>query len=142
MSRSRNGAAPAVSSRADMAGALAQIAGKLEHDKPGHTDIAQQLETLLRTCDVDALTDEQICRLDRMPVGNPGTLLRMGPASRVEWYCLGRRATRAECLHSLETGFPALLEIARKQEAADPGCAALERLEADRRAIEKLLPLE
>lgn len=41
-------------------------------------------------------------------------LFRMGPPERVEWYTEGRRASRAEIMDSIESGFPKLLELAEK----------------------------
>jgi hypothetical protein len=47
--------------------------------------------------------------------GNRGYLITMGEPEKVEWYGNGRRATRAEVDHSIETGLPTLEAIARQQ---------------------------
>jgi hypothetical protein len=44
--------------------------------------------------------------------GGPGVLFTVGDPVNLEYYCEGRRATRDEVLHSMETGFPILLEQA------------------------------
>jgi len=41
-----------------------------------------------------------------------GVLFDLGPPLETLWYCQGRPATRAEIMHSIETGLPALLELA------------------------------
>jgi hypothetical protein len=46
--------------------------------------------------------------------GGDGILFRLDNPTRVDWYANGRTATRAEVLHSIETGFPILEEMARK----------------------------
>jgi hypothetical protein len=44
-----------------------------------------------------------------------GTLIRMGAPVELLWYCEGRAATRAEVLHSIDTGLPLLRALAIKQ---------------------------
>lgn len=75
-------------------------------------------------------------RVFQDPAGKP--LLAMGSPEHVIWYAQGRLATRAEVLASVESGFPALYEVARQE--AEKG--ALVQLEAMRAAFERLLPAE
>lgn len=42
-------------------------------------------------------------------------LIRMGHATSVDWYCQGRRATKAEIMASIESGMPLLAAQAEKQ---------------------------
>jgi hypothetical protein len=49
-------------------------------------------------------------RAETQPEG--GLLFRIGSPIRVEWWCEGRAATLKEVMHSVETGLPALREIA------------------------------
>ena len=44
-----------------------------------------------------------------------GTLFRIGEPSAVHWYAHGRKATRAEVGASIESGLPALWELAEQQ---------------------------
>lgn len=44
-----------------------------------------------------------------------GWLIEVGPPQEVSFWREGRRATRAEVLHSVETGLPLLLESAKEQ---------------------------
>lgn len=43
-----------------------------------------------------------------------GLLFAVGHPSEVLWYCEGRRATREEVEHSIETGLPSLIELAKQ----------------------------
>lgn len=47
-------------------------------------------------------------------VGN-GVLFELGDPHEVEWYANGRRATREEVNHSIETGLPLLFETCEKE---------------------------
>lgn len=47
-----------------------------------------------------------------------GVLIQMGTPERVEWWCEGRTATRAEVDESIDEGLPNLEAIAKKQEGA------------------------
>jgi hypothetical protein len=64
-------------------------------------------------------------------------LIRIGEPEEVEWFAEGRRATRSEALASVQSGFPALLEIAEEQ-----GRAAIRELEAAAAQFERLMPAE
>jgi hypothetical protein len=44
-----------------------------------------------------------------------GVLFEIGEPMALEWYARGRRATRDEIMHSIETGLPALREMAERQ---------------------------
>jgi hypothetical protein len=46
--------------------------------------------------------------------GDGGWLIQLGPATRVDWWAEGRRATRAEITASIDGGYPLLLEQAIK----------------------------
>jgi hypothetical protein len=48
-----------------------------------------------------------------------GILFRLGRAFKVEWYCKGRPATRAEVMQSIDSGLPLLYEANRKQGITD-----------------------
>lgn len=63
-----------------------------------------------------------------------GILWHMGPPEHVEWWARGRSATRAEVMESIDTGIPALAEIAAKQ------AGGLEALERQLHAAYVLLP--
>ena len=45
-------------------------------------------------------------------------LITFGEPQRVDWYCQGRPASRAEVMHSIETGLPAPMALARTQDGA------------------------
>jgi hypothetical protein len=47
-----------------------------------------------------------------------GYLFRIPEPSSVTWWCKGRPATRAEIVHSINTGIPHLVELANKQAGA------------------------
>ncbi|HTB37884.1 MAG TPA: hypothetical protein VK777_12395 [Reyranella sp.] len=52
---------------------------------------------------------------------NGGWLIKLGKPTRVDWWCEGRAATRAEIKDSIDSGFPILLDVAMQegQEAVD-----------------------
>jgi len=60
-------------------------------------------------------------------------VIRMGPPDRIEWWCEGRAATRAEVEHSIETGLPLL-------RAEEEGPAAVAELQRSYDAIKPFLP--
>lgn len=64
-----------------------------------------------------------------------GPLFQVGDPTEVEWWARGRPATRAEVLHSIDSGIPILREMAEKD-----GPRALAELDRLRAAIEPLLP--
>lgn len=74
-------------------------------------------------------------RTFQAPHGNKGTLFSLGDPTGVNWYAEGRDATRAEVLASIDSGFPALLELAEAQ-----GADAIQALYEYRADIEPLLP--
>jgi hypothetical protein len=69
--------------------------------------------------------------------GNPGVLFRLGDPRRVDWWAEGRAATRAEIEHSIETGYPILMQMAMEQ-----GSKAVEMLVRQRHQAMKHLPPE
>jgi hypothetical protein len=69
-----------------------------------------------------------------------GYLITMGNPERVEWYAAGRDATRAEVLHSIDTGMPLLeAQCDRQKTAADRHDAHLALIQA-RAAVDVWLP--
>ena len=72
------------------------------------------------------------------PRGRP--LIEMGPPEKVSWWSEGRPATRAEVEHSVETGFPALLKLAREQDAEQPHVQAEVILNRQRQALSVWYP--
>jgi hypothetical protein len=64
-----------------------------------------------------------------------GILFKLGIPSNVTWLCQGRQATKAECLESIESGYPALLELAKLE-----GRGAVMELEFLRDRAMRLLP--
>jgi hypothetical protein len=60
--------------------------------------------------------------------------IMMGRPHVVEWYCMGRAATRTEVEQSIENGIAALEAMARQEEGG------IEALNRQRRQFEKLLP--
>lgn len=71
----------------------------------------------------------------RAQTGNHGVLFNLGDPTHVAFYCEGRPATRAEVLHSVDTGIPLLQELANAQ--GPDAVAALSRMRAD---FERYLP--
>jgi hypothetical protein len=71
-----------------------------------------------------------------------GYLIRMGEPHRTIWYCEGRPATRAEVVHSIETGLPSLMELAQRQDEEDHNADAVRELERARTAFEVFYPVE
>jgi hypothetical protein len=64
-------------------------------------------------------------------------LFRVGEPSMLEWYCHGRKATRAEIMESIETGIPILRGMAEKE-----GRKAVEDLERQYERAMVLVPAE
>jgi hypothetical protein len=66
-----------------------------------------------------------------------GYLFRLGPPDRVDWWSMGRQATRSEVLASIDSGYPILLDLARHD-----GEEAIRELEKMRAEAEAHLPAE
>lgn len=66
-----------------------------------------------------------------------GTLFELGEPIEVLWFREGRAATLAECLESIESGYPSLLELAQAQ-----GDKAIRYLEQRKLDMVKWLPKE
>jgi hypothetical protein len=62
----------------------------------------------------------------RPHAGNDGLLFRLGPPDRVEFWCQGRPATRAEVEESVRTGLPFLMDTATRYDGPE-GIAELVR---------------
>jgi hypothetical protein len=62
-------------------------------------------------------------------------VFRFGDPLRVTWWCQGREATRAEVQESIDSGLPALAEVAEAE-----GEAAVADLAAEVAAVGRLLP--
>jgi hypothetical protein len=60
------------------------------------------------------------------PPAADGVLFQLGRPFKLEWYCRGRAATRAEILESMESGLPILRETAEKMDGP-LGIALLEK---------------
>jgi hypothetical protein len=65
-----------------------------------------------------------------------GFLFKLGPPSRVDWWAEGRRATRAQVLASIDSGYPILLDTATKYDGPE-GVAELKKM---REQADRLLP--
>jgi hypothetical protein len=68
-------------------------------------------------------------------MGEQGVLFSLGQPVEVLWFAEGRKATRAEVLASIDSGFPSLQDIARLE-----GRDAVEALEAQRTVAMALVP--
>lgn len=64
-----------------------------------------------------------------------GVIFRMGEPDEVEWYAMGREASRGEVFRSMQEGLPALAEIANAEGAGH-------ELEAMLTAAMKLMPAD
>jgi hypothetical protein len=64
-----------------------------------------------------------------------GFLFKLGPPVATEWYCEGREATRAEVLHSIDTGLPIL-----RNQALEDGPEAVQMLERWTERALRLVP--
>jgi hypothetical protein len=73
----------------------------------------------------------------RPHAGNTGWLIRLAKPTKVEWLAEGRPATRAEVMASIDSGYPALLQMAQAECAA-----AVTELEEQRGAAMQFLPAE
>lgn len=70
------------------------------------------------------------------PFNAPGGILfKIGEPLEVHWFKEGRAATRAECIESIDSGYPALLELAKTD-----GAAGVQELERRKKEAMKLLP--
>jgi hypothetical protein len=72
--------------------------------------------------------------------GNNKPLIEIGPHHSIEWIAEGRAATRAEVVHSIETGLPLLRQAAVQEVFVHRRHAAYEEIERRRRQIESLYP--
>ena len=64
-----------------------------------------------------------------------GALIRLAPPDRLDFWCEGRKATRAEIIESIESGYPILMGIARHE-----GDAAVKELVRQKEIAMKLVP--
>lgn len=76
-----------------------------EFDKPGGIMIK-------RNPGVTAVWITKTYQTFRPHAGNAGVLIKMGDPTNVFWFAHGRAATRAEVMESVDSGYPALLELA------------------------------
>lgn len=72
-------------------------------------------------------------KLFRPHAGNPGILFALGAPEKVLWFAEGREATRDEVMASIDSGYPALKELADQE-----GAAAVVALQA---SIARAMPL-
>lgn len=96
----------------------------IEVHQPGGTP-------LLRNPGVTLIWITRTYRLFDDGRGNP--LIEIGLADAVQWWAEGRAATREEVQRSVESGYPALLEVAEQQDAQQPDAGAVAEL--SRRAL-------
>jgi len=61
----------------------------------------------------------RILEIRNRPGAGNGRLFQLGRAYKVEWYCRGRIATRAEIVDSIESGIPLLREQAAKYDGPE-----------------------
>jgi hypothetical protein len=66
---------------------------------------------------------------------SPGVLFSLGRPVEVLWFAEGRRATRAEVMQSIDSGYPTLEEMARAE-----GPAAMAALKVQREVALALVP--
>jgi len=80
----------------------------------------------------------------RVPVtaAPTGWLIEMGPPYRVEWYCEGRPATRAEIETSIDSGMPFLAAACEQEPTPARRADARLALAAARSAVAALLPMD
>jgi hypothetical protein len=69
--------------------------------------------------------------------GNGGLLIRIGDPKETEWWSHGRKATRAEVVESVRTGFPILEDMARRD-----GAGAMRQLAIMAKTAERYYPPE
>jgi hypothetical protein len=69
--------------------------------------------------------------------GDGGWLIRLGAPARIDWWAEGRKATKAEIMASIESGYPILY-----REAAKEGMEAIDALGRMHMEAMKYLPLE
>lgn len=74
-------------------------------------------------------------RIFQAEAGQPGNLFSLGRPTDVIWFAQGRRATRAEVLASIDSGYPLLQDAARQD-----GAEALKALETQRTVAMALIP--
>lgn len=74
--------------------------------------------------------------------GRGGKLVVVGNPERTQWYALGREATRAEIMQSIESGLPLLQGPAEDQDREEPGAGAVAMLSKMTAEALKLLPPE
>lgn len=88
--------------------------GRNSHDLPA--DAEQPAGIMVeRNPGVSAIWVTDSYRTFKAKVGTTGVLIQIGDATDIEWWSHGRRATRDEIIESIETGIPALHEIAHKE---------------------------
>jgi hypothetical protein len=64
-----------------------------------------------------------------------GYLFKLGPPTRVDWWAEGRQATRAQALASIDSGYPLLMDMAKRE-----GPDAIDELMRLHEQAERLLP--
>jgi len=99
-----------------------------EKDMPTYKQDAPG-DMIMRNPGVTALW---ICNSWNLMQLDNGILFQLGEPERVEWYCEGRTATRAEVEHSISTGLPLLEKAA--EEDGEEGKAELRRCIIDANA--------
>lgn len=106
-----------------------------EKDMPAHAPMAGT--GIMRNPGVGLVWVTKTWKVFADPNGTKGVLFHFGPPVSVHWYAEGRTATRDEALRSLISGYPLLLEAAKKQ-----GSVAIDKLELMREEAFTLIPDE
>lgn len=91
---------------------------------------------ILRNPGATLLWTTKTFRIYQAYAGKEGMLIRVGDPENLSWWCEGRPATRAEVMHSIDTGLPHLEKM-----AAEDGEEAIRELQAAVQRIRPLLPL-
>ena len=109
-------------------------AHRRENDLPEDMEAAAGIPILRNPGVVGVLTTRSY-EVFQDDAGKP--LIQMGEVEHLEWFALGRPATRAEVQHSLDTGLPILMKLAEQD-----GPEAVEELNRRVQAVQALLPAE
>src|SRR5262245_48554070 len=106
-----------------------------EHELPKHPPMAGF--GIMRNPGVACVWITNKFKTFKPHAGGEGVMFQLGDPYEVLWYCEGRTASRAEVLASIDSGFPILADIAKKE-----GEEAMGALMTQRAAVARLLPME
>lgn len=108
-------------------------AKRREANKPPHREMAGI--GIVRNPGVTLLWITESYKPFRTEIGEPGILFRIGPPLRVLWFAEGRAATRDEIMASIDTGYPQLMDMAKRE-----GQEAIDELDAAYHSALELVP--